>query len=198
MERSRVALHSSGTLNLVGLRCGVVVVLLCLGVGCGSPYGGMANLDSAGMGIVCLGDSITRGAGATRGNDYVSRLSSMLGMEVVHAGVNGDTTERALWRLEEDVLSYGPRLVVIELGGNDFFAEGAEGGYVSEFGCDRFGVCGFGCDGGVGACEVGFVVGPVLGWNEGHRESAWCLLAEAGAEEYLGESCADVGSGASE
>jgi lysophospholipase L1-like esterase len=43
----------------------------------------------------------------------------MIGQPVINAGVPGDTTTRALERLEEDVLSQSPRIVLITLGGND-------------------------------------------------------------------------------
>jgi lysophospholipase L1-like esterase len=39
---------------------------------------------------------------------------------VLNAGVSGDTTESATARLEPDVLSKDPRIVIIGLGGNDF------------------------------------------------------------------------------
>lgn len=99
----------------------LLVVVLGIGlVGCGSPYEEVANLDASGRGIICFGDSITRGMGATSGNDYPSRLSELLGMPVVNAGVTGDTTGRALRRLEEDALGGDPRVVIVALGGNDF------------------------------------------------------------------------------
>ena len=69
--------------------------------------------------IVCFGDSLTYGSGASPGMDYPSRLGEMLGREVINAGVPGDTTASALNRIERDVLSESPGLVLITLGGND-------------------------------------------------------------------------------
>jgi acyl-CoA thioesterase-1 len=69
--------------------------------------------------IVCFGDSLTYGTGASEGMDYPSQLSRMLGRAVINAGVAGDTTARALKRLQDDVLSRSPDLVLITLGGND-------------------------------------------------------------------------------
>ena len=80
----------------------------------------IANLDSKGTHIVCLGDSLTAGEGAERGKDYPSRLAAALKVPVVNSGVSGDTTEEALKRLERDVLDQDPLLVVVILGGNDF------------------------------------------------------------------------------
>jgi lysophospholipase L1-like esterase len=51
--------------------------------------------------------------------DYPSQLSKLLGTPVINAGVPGDTTASALGRLERDVLSKAPDLVLITLGGND-------------------------------------------------------------------------------
>ena len=51
--------------------------------------------------------------------DYPSQLSRMIAGPVINAGVSGDTTARALQRLERDVLSKSPDIVLITLGGND-------------------------------------------------------------------------------
>jgi acyl-CoA thioesterase-1 len=60
------------------------------------------------------------GRGATGGRDFVSVLSGRLGARIINAGRNGDTTRTALARLNRDVLSRDPRVVIIVLGGNDF------------------------------------------------------------------------------
>lgn len=78
------------------------------------------NLDSPGKTIVCFGDSITAGVGAGAGEGYPERLSALLGVPVINAGVSGDTTADGLARFEQDVLARDPWLVVVELGGNDF------------------------------------------------------------------------------
>jgi lysophospholipase L1-like esterase len=43
----------------------------------------------------------------------------MISRPVINAGVPGDTTASALKRLERDVLSYSPDIVLTTLGGND-------------------------------------------------------------------------------
>ena len=83
---------------------------------CGPPD--VPNLDSPGTTIVCLGDSITAGVGAGRGEAFPARLEEALGVPVVAAGVPGDTTAAGLARLER-ALAADPWLVVVELGGND-------------------------------------------------------------------------------
>ena len=82
--------------------------------------GNIANLDSRGTNIIAFGDSLTAGAGASKGDDYPSKLSAKIGAPIINAGVNGDTTETALARLDGDVLSQSPRIVIVGLGGNDF------------------------------------------------------------------------------
>ena len=74
---------------------------------------------SVGEKIICFGDSLTHGTGASRDKDYPSQLSKMISRPVINAGVPGDTTARALQRLERDVLAYSPDIVLITLGGND-------------------------------------------------------------------------------
>ncbi len=69
--------------------------------------------------IVCFGDSLTYGYGASEHNDYPSRLEEMTGIETINAGVSGNTTTDGLARLENDVLGHNPDVVLITLGGND-------------------------------------------------------------------------------
>ena len=77
--------------------------------------------------IVCFGDSLTEGYGAggigrvDRSRSYPAFLQRNVSMPVVNAGISGDTTAGALARLESDVLSKDPQMVIILLGANDFF-----------------------------------------------------------------------------
>ncbi|HEX7708850.1 MAG TPA: arylesterase [Thermoanaerobaculia bacterium] len=80
----------------------------------------VTNLESGGSNVIAFGDSLTAGVGAPAGEDYASRVSETIGVPILNAGVSGDTTEAALARLEDDVLSQSPRIVVVGLGGNDF------------------------------------------------------------------------------
>jgi len=85
-----------------------------------SPFSNVKNLASRGSTIVAFGDSLTAGFGAPAGEDYPSSLSKLIGASVMNGGVSGDTTEMALARIERDVLSRDPRIVIVGLGGNDF------------------------------------------------------------------------------
>jgi acyl-CoA thioesterase-1 len=80
-----------------------------------------ANIDSKGVNIVCIGDSMTYGYGATPGeDDYPAHLSRMMSIPVINVGVDGDTSNDGVKRLKVDVLDRQPLLVIIEFGGNDF------------------------------------------------------------------------------
>lgn len=81
--------------------------------------GQISSIRSNAEVIICFGDSLTFGTGASRGMDYPSQLSKMIGREVINKGIPGDTTSTALRRLKRDVLSINPDIVLITLGGND-------------------------------------------------------------------------------
>ena len=81
------------------------------------------NAQPSGETIVCFGDSLTFGTGAGPDESYPSRLASLLGREVINAGVPGNTTANALKRLDRDVLALNPRVVLITLGGNDLMRD---------------------------------------------------------------------------
>lgn len=94
--------------------------------------------------IAFLGDSVTQGCfevyvekdevkTAFRSEDgYVAKVKKLLGMlypsvpvNIVNGGISGQNAELGLERLERDILSYKPDLVVVCFGLNDS-AEGAE------------------------------------------------------------------------
>ena len=79
-----------------------------------SPYNRYKNIK-----IVALGDSITTGFGSEQGNSYVEHLNRMLGLNIINAGVSGDSILEAKERLEKDVFSENPDVVLVLLGGND-------------------------------------------------------------------------------
>lgn len=82
----------------------------------------VANYPPENGPIVAFGDSLTAGVGSTGGNNYVNQLEELIEEDIINAGVSGDTTEEALARLQEDVLSHDPRAVIVWLGGNDHLA----------------------------------------------------------------------------
>jgi acyl-CoA thioesterase I len=73
--------------------------------------------------VLFLGDSLTAGYGLAEGQAFPALVGRELAEEgiearVVNAGVSGDTTAGGLARLDW-VLSQGPDVVVVGLGGND-------------------------------------------------------------------------------
>lgn len=85
-----------------------------------SRFAKVKNLDSRGTSIIAFGDSLTAGYGAAPAEAYPSVLAKTCRVEIGNAGVSGDTTDAALARIDEDVLSQHPRIVIVGLGGNDF------------------------------------------------------------------------------
>jgi len=101
------------------INLGFLVIVLSLVVsGCVKQE--VKNLSAKGSCIVCFGDSITFGYGANPGEDYPTAIGKMTDLPVINAGVDGDTSFAALERLDKDVLSKNPRLVIVEFCGNDF------------------------------------------------------------------------------
>src|SRR3984893_12605157 len=80
------------------------------------------TLDSPGTSVVCLGDSITAGVGASEGHAYPVVLAERLGREVINGSLPPDTAADGLARLPQ-VLAQDPWLVIVELGGNDILRQ---------------------------------------------------------------------------
>lgn len=68
--------------------------------------------------IVAFGDSLVTGYGAPDGEDAFSVLSRNLSVSIENLGKDGDTSARALARIDQ-VLERKPDIVVVLLGGND-------------------------------------------------------------------------------
>ena len=82
---------------------------------------GAASADAAT--IVALGASNTYGKGVARNQAYPAQLEAILrakgsNVRVVNAGINGDTTEGMLQRLD-GVVPNGTSAVILQPGGND-------------------------------------------------------------------------------
>ena len=74
--------------------------------------------------ILVFGDSISAGYGIAPESGWVNLLSDRLrqegyGFQVVNASVSGETSTGGLARLPRALAAHGPRIVIIELGGND-------------------------------------------------------------------------------
>lgn len=67
--------------------------------------------------IIALGDSLVAGYGAPDGQDFVTLLSTKLGVSIKNLGVSGDTTAQGLARASD--IEESPDIAIILLGGND-------------------------------------------------------------------------------
>lgn len=81
----------------------------------------LRNYPPRGNRVVAFGDSLTQGVGSNTGG-YVSLLSKNFGIDIVNAGISGDTTEYAIKRLSpylggEEGQSFD--IAIVLLGGND-------------------------------------------------------------------------------
>lgn len=70
--------------------------------------------------LVCIGDSLTSCGGP--GGHYCDALTRLMpDVRIVDAGIGGDTLDGGRARFSRDVLRHHPKVVVIELGANDFW-----------------------------------------------------------------------------
>ena len=74
--------------------------------------------------ILIIGDSLSAGLGVSYNQSWPSLLQDRLNkngytIQVVNAGISGDTTAGGNERLPKLLSQYAPEIVVIELGGND-------------------------------------------------------------------------------
>lgn len=96
------------------------VLLSCfILLGCGREAPRYAAVPP-GSTVLAFGDSVTWGTGAARGEDYPTRLAELSGWQIENAGVPGDLALTAKDRIGDLLETHTPRLVLVELGGNDF------------------------------------------------------------------------------
>jgi acyl-CoA thioesterase-1 len=99
------------------MRLFVLLVLL-------SGTGTAAEAPAGAPTILVLGDSISAGYGLRVAQGWVALLQSKLhdagyGYQVINASISGETTAGGLARLPRALALHHPRIVIIELGGND-------------------------------------------------------------------------------
>jgi len=74
--------------------------------------------------IVVIGDSLSAGYGMAAKQGWVSLLSERIqreypGWQVINASISGDTSAGGVARIGRELERHAPKIVVIELGGND-------------------------------------------------------------------------------
>jgi acyl-CoA thioesterase-1 len=87
------------------------------------PPSSMPSVEAAAVRIVVLGDSLSAGLGLAESEAFPAVVRGLLrnagySVEVVNAGVSGDTTAGGVARVDW-ILKQEPDLLVVELGGND-------------------------------------------------------------------------------
>lgn len=97
------------------MRIWLVVAVLLLGACADKPLQPL----SAGDVILAFGDSLTAGKGVSVEKAYPAVLSELTGLDVVNAGISGETTEEGLQRLPSALDKVNPSLLILFEGGND-------------------------------------------------------------------------------
>ena len=72
--------------------------------------------------IVCFGDSLTYGFGATNEQSYPYFLQQYTELPVINKGINGNTSKNGLDRVD-DILQFKNSIVIVEFGANDFLQQ---------------------------------------------------------------------------
>ena len=96
----------------------LILIFLFLLAACGGDKPKFAAIP-AGTTVLILGDSLSFGTGANAGEDYPTLLAKSTGWNIINEGVPGDTTAGGLARLPDLLEQHQPKLLIVELGGND-------------------------------------------------------------------------------
>jgi len=88
------------------------------------PVNSSNRISSAANTLVVLGDSLSAGYGVKLDSSWPSLLEQSivnndLNFKVINAGISGDTTSGGLYRLPKLLSKHEPKIVILELGGND-------------------------------------------------------------------------------
>ncbi len=90
---------------------------------CGKPTPRLDPLNSQ-QPILAFGDSLTFGFGANKTQSYPTRLSKLIDIPVINAGVNGELSAAGVTRLKRLLNTYNPQLLLLCHGGNDILQKG--------------------------------------------------------------------------
>jgi acyl-CoA hydrolase len=73
--------------------------------------------------VLVLGDSLSYGTGANAGEDFPTLLARSTGWNIINEGILGDTSAGGLQRLPALLEAHQPKLLIVELGGNDLLRQ---------------------------------------------------------------------------
>ena len=94
----------------------IIISCLMLLTACSGPKLGALTADAV---ILAFGDSLTSGVGARKNKNYPAVLAQLTGLQVINAGIAGETTAQGLERLSQVLDQSSPDLVILIEGGND-------------------------------------------------------------------------------
>lgn len=99
----------------------ILIVVLVL-LACAEKHPPQPTITQ-GSTVLILGDSLSFGTGAKPEEAYPTLLEKTTGWHIVNAGIPGDTTSGGLQRLPDLLETHQPKLLLIELGGNDLLRQ---------------------------------------------------------------------------
>ncbi len=94
----------------------VAALILSSLMSCSKPGLSPLPLDAK---ILAFGDSLTAGKGVAIENSYPSVLAELTYLEVINAGISGETTSQGVKRFESMINQHQPDLLILIEGGND-------------------------------------------------------------------------------
>jgi acyl-CoA thioesterase I len=102
----------------------LILIFLLLLAACGDDKPKYTAIPQ-GATVLVLGDSLSYGTGANTGEDYPSLLAKSTGWNIINEGIPGDTSAGGLARLTALLEAHQPKLLIVELGGNDLLHQTA-------------------------------------------------------------------------
>lgn len=109
-------------MEIFNLRTIILVILIIIGVN----YWRMNQDVDSGVytlpldtKILAFGDSLTLGYGVSKVESYPSKLSELLHVEVINAGISGELSEQGLLRLPHLLAIHKPDILILCHGAND-------------------------------------------------------------------------------
>jgi len=101
----------------------LAVLLILLGA-CGKDD--KQSAIPPGASVLAIGDSVTFGTGAGKGQDFPAQLAVMTRWTIHNHGIPGDTAAGVNERIAASLAETQPTLVLLEIGGNDFLRQTPE------------------------------------------------------------------------
>jgi acyl-CoA thioesterase I len=108
----------------------IFLLFILILASCGSHQQKYAAIPQ-GATVLVLGDSLSYGIGANAGEDYPTLLAKATGWKIINAGISGNTSADGLERLPALLEQENPKLLIVELGGNDFLRQLPKGETIS-------------------------------------------------------------------